>query len=198
MIFHLLSYDNLYIILDYLYQIIDLRCLLSTSSFFHSESILFFIHTLIQKKKNNISKSFPELVIRLFGGYNDFLHINILSSSYLSNIHDIDHISSDFVLNLFHHENGILLTNYASGKSLIIAKINSNVFYLIYQKYSHFCSDWYVKYYLNISFDGHSYSRTIRILEFKKGYLQYTDYRKKLPQLHYQLYPLLSTITNKL
>ena len=198
MIFHILPSDNLNIIFDYIYQIIDIRCLVSTCTFFNHDKIN-PLPSFIAKKKKKIIQSFPILIIHLLGGYNDILHIQTLSNQHFQHIHDIHNLSLNYITSyLSKFDSCILLTNYASWNGLVLIKINFSTYYILYQEYSHSYSDWYIKYFKYTSINSNLYSRTNKLLEFKRGYLRYTDYQNKMPRFHFQLYPIISNIRNQL
>ena len=177
MLLHNLPDDSFDIIFSSLQQILDLRSLQCTCRYFHKNELKNKINCIVENKKKIIKNTFPDLMIRILGGYNDVLHYNITNN--LTNIDKIDQLTirslykTNFITVI---ENQLLLGKYSRGRGFVSFSNLEDmkvVDYVIYQEYNHKESDWLITDFHYLS-GNKIYSNTIKLLKFCHGYINYS------------------------
>ena len=213
-----LSDDNLNIIFDYINQVLDMRCLQCSCKYFNSNYPKKYIEMNIIEHKKKITNIFPELIIKYLGGYNDILHYYLLDKC-LNNIEDIENLTLtslhksghitiqtkkyDIILGMYSRNLGFISFSDQCMKSNTDFEGNTenNIDYIIYQKYNHINSDWYITEFNYFTSNTKIYSksrrglfRTIRLIEFNKGYHHYTHHLEDFTDVNTNLCNLIQNI----
>ena len=195
MLLGILPIDSINVIFTFLHQILDIRSLQCTCNYFNENEIKKKINDIINKKKIYIKTLLPDLLIRILGGYNDVLHFETINE--LHSISDVDQLTIHSLytrkyINRF--KNVLILGTFSNDKGFIsfsIKKDNILIEYVIYQEYNHKLSNWSIKDFHRLPNSSKVCSNTFKLIEFKKGYLDYTDSTIRPYNNNFEMYKII-------
>jgi len=176
MLFGEIPDDCLRIIFHYIDELIEFRILESSCSFFHKGFTKDFINEYIQKKKIFIKTHFPDLIIRMVGGYNQILHYPIVHFSRPPYEHPIYLCTGPKQgarqpnITFEHMKYSIMIGRYLSGNNRYQSFISFVIKSTLTQPFSHHCPDE-IDYSVLTIFQTHAYFG-----EFTDGSWSHSDH----------------------